>query len=65
MIHILPINDLKEHKETVDCACCPDVRYKDELGILPEPICIHNSWDGREIIEQAESLINQGEDNGK
>ena len=65
MIHILPINDLKEHEETADCPCNPNVRYEDEDGILPEPICIHNSWDGREIIEQAECLINQGEENGK
>ena len=57
MIHILPIDDLKEHTEGVDCQCNPEVRYADGDGVLPEPICIHNSWDGREFIEQAEQLI--------
>ena len=59
MIHILPVNDLKEHVTKTTCSCNPDVRYRDEHGVLPEAICVHNSWDGREIIEQAEALINE------
>jgi len=60
MIHILPINDPPGHAESPDCECKPDVRYEDDIGTLPEPICIHNSWDGRELVEQAEELINKG-----
>lgn len=58
MIHILPIDDLREHTDGIDCLCVPEVRYEDGDGVLPEPICIHNSWDGRELVEQAEQLIN-------
>lgn len=46
-IHIIPINDLKEHEETTTCECCPNVEF--ENG---EMIIIHNSFDNREINEQ-------------
>lgn len=42
LIHILPINDLKEHEQTKNCWCGP--RDKDLL-------IIHNSLDGRERFE--------------
>src|SRR5690606_36083857 len=47
MINILPVNDLKEHIESSICECNPRVEF-DENG---EMIIIHNSYDGREWIE--------------
>ena len=46
MINILPINDLEEHIEDTTCECCPKVEF--ENG---EMIVIHNSFDGRELLE--------------
>ena len=53
-IHILPINDLKEHKEKSTCECNP--KLKIENG---EMIFIHNAYDNREIIEQVNQIIKQ------
>jgi len=46
-IHVLPINDLKEHAELTTCECCPSVKFEDG-----EILIIHNSFDGRELIEK-------------
>ena len=46
MINILPVNDLKEHIESSICECNPRVEF--ENG---EMIIIHNSYDGREWME--------------
>lgn len=46
--HILPINDIKDHVEQSTCPCEPEVVV--EGGDL---IIVHNSWDGREGLEQA------------
>lgn len=51
--HILPINDLKEHQEESTCECEPKSEILDSGDIL----IIHNSYDGREIIEQVNDLI--------
>ena len=47
-IHVLPVSDLKEHTETDDCECKPRVEYVGEGG----KVVIHNSYDGREIVEE-------------
>ncbi len=44
--HIIPIGDLKEHEESEDCWCKPEI--DDEYVEL---IYIHNSMDGREEYE--------------
>ena len=46
-IHIVPLNDLKEHEESSTCECCPSVEF--ENG---EMIVVHNSFDGRELNEK-------------
>lgn len=46
-LHITPINDLKEHEESSTCECCPKLII--ENG---EMIFVHNSFDGREILEE-------------
>jgi len=47
MIHIIPIDDLKEHITESTCECRPEVIRQNE-----SLICIHNSFDGREYKEQ-------------
>lgn len=45
--HILPINDIYTHEENTTCRCRPSIEL--ENGDM---IVIHNSFDGREYIEQ-------------
>ncbi len=53
MIHIYPINDEREHEigDTTTCWCDPKLDLEQ-----PEMLVIHNSADGRELIEQAEAI---------
>lgn len=46
--HIIPIDDIKPHQSSPVCPCQPR-REVYPNGILYS----HNSWDGREITEQA------------
>jgi hypothetical protein len=41
-VHVISENDLKQHKENLDCECSP--KYED--GVY-----IHNSYDERELTE--------------
>ena len=52
IIHVLPIDDLKPHEENSTCECEPAVEIV-EGGML----VIHNSWDGREWVEKAETIL--------
>jgi hypothetical protein len=47
MIHVLPVNDLREHVETVDCWCGPSV---------DDGVCVHNAMDEREKFESGQRL---------
>jgi hypothetical protein len=47
MIHVIPIDDLKEHEESSSCECTPTM-----IEVNGEFIFSHNSYDGRELIEQ-------------
>lgn len=42
-IHVLPINDLREHEETRSCWCKPVIHDEADM-----PIVAHNSMDRRE-----------------
>ena len=44
-IHVLPINDLKEHDKNKNCWCRPNV---------DGDVVVHNSMDGREKYETGE-----------
>ena len=57
--HILPNNDLEEHEETTTCKCEPRIEI-----INGEMLIIHNAFDQREIIEQVEEILKNGENNG-
>lgn len=51
MIHVFPVNDLKDHDiEGTQCTCIPKVIIEPDCDI----IVMHNSFDGREKDEWAE-----------
>ena len=52
-VNVMPENDLKPHIESADCACEPTVEV-----IGASLLIIHNSYDHREIIEQAIDIMN-------
>lgn len=49
-IHTLPLNDIREHKEGMDCPCRPLVQPYEGEGDYTYHV-IHNSFDGREAGE--------------
>ena len=53
--HILPLNDVKKHKESEFCKCNPKVEVQSNGNVL----FIHNSFDGREAVEMAKEIINK------
>ncbi len=53
-IHIYPENDLHDHiTDGPGCPCDPEIRLEGANLIY-----VHNSWDHREIVEQAIDIIN-------
>jgi len=50
-IHVIPINDLREHDATKECWCKP-AEDEECAGVW-----IHNSMDGREKFETKERLL--------
>lgn len=55
MTNIIPENDEREHVESMDCWCNPEVRWKDpETGELYNhlgPLVVHQALDCREFCE--------------
>jgi len=45
-IHVTPLNDLREHFDDMHCWCLPSVLVENGTKIF-----VHNSADGREILE--------------
>ena len=52
MLHVIPINDDKEHIESEFCECKP--RFED--GVY-----IHNAWDFRDFKEILQSQLQESE----
>ena len=48
MIHVVPINDLREHDTECACWCNPTV--------VDEAVVVHNSMDERETYEKGRKL---------
>ena len=46
-LHILPLNDLREHEESPTCWCAPGLEREDDTILI-----IHHAADGRELVEQ-------------
>lgn len=53
-IHVVPVNDWREHEIDKECWCCPTLDDGDEYGY--EKIYIHHSMDGREQFEEGKRL---------
>lgn len=58
IIHVYPTNDLKSHwvdeGDMDKCPCNPTVKFEGIGAII-----IHNAWDNREIIEQANDILDE------
>jgi hypothetical protein len=56
-LHVVPIDDLAEHKLSLDCECIPAVDEKPAYtgGLL----IVHNSYDQRELWEGTRSVRDQ------
>lgn len=60
MMHVYPLNDEQEHElEGTMCHCNPTVEWADPVTGEPysEALVIHNAFDCREVIEQAEEIL--------
>lgn len=59
-LHIIPINDLREHEESPNCWCKPKVIDDVGVGVDDNPplvdIWVHNSMDRREEYEEGRRL---------
>jgi len=54
-VHIIPINDLCEHHlDGTGCVCGPTVEQH------KQPLIIHASLDGRELLEQQDPPASEG-----
>lgn len=60
MIEVTPIDDLKEHTSGSTCQCEPKIIW--ENG---EMIVVHNSWDGREAVEEFYSILEEKTDENR
>jgi len=50
--HLLPIDDLREHQESEQCWCQPQVQVFRKTGLVRQARLItHNALDGRELVE--------------
>jgi len=49
-IHVIPLNDLREHEETRDCWCEP--RKTREPYEEADIVVVHHAADGRELVEE-------------
>lgn len=53
VIHVLPVNDLREHVESETCWCKPAVEQVSSLvDGKARTIVVHNAADARELIER-------------
>lgn len=53
-VHVYPLNDIREHiTDGPGCPCKPRIEI-----VGAALIYIHNSWDHREIVEQAIDIMN-------
>ena len=60
IFHVTPIEDLQPHEDATTCACGPTVLIDHETG--GNILCVHNSYDGRELLEELENPDNHPQD---
>ena len=54
-VHVVPEDERDRHEPESTCPCGPRVEVLDDLLIT------HNSFDGREAVEWAESILNRND----
>lgn len=55
VFHVYPVNDSEPHElEGYHCKCSPKVEYDQESESIQ---VVHNSFDGRELVEQAKEIL--------
>jgi len=61
MVHVIPLNDEKDHEYSTTCDCSPHVDWNDpETGeAFASPMVIHNAFDCRELIEQVQGNVGE------
>lgn len=52
-IHVVPVNDIRDHYASADCWCEPELDEESEV-----PVYIHNPGDGRDKYESGERKLN-------
>lgn len=55
MIHVYPLGDERDHTMEFTCECHPEFCELDE----GEFMLLHNSFDHRELVEEANRILNQ------
>lgn len=55
-IHVIPLDDLREHEESDKCPCEPTIQW-----VRGTKIVIHGSYDKREYIENWEEATKRDE----
>lgn len=60
--HVVPVKDSDGHQGGLCCHCDPDIGYNEQNGV---PVVTHNSFDGREALEEARNILNKLQDHGK
>ena len=51
VVHVIPLDDLKEHEQDICCWCTPTCSARDK------DVIVHNAADGREQFETGERLM--------
>lgn len=54
-VHVVPQDDVKPHTLDLHCHCNP----REEVAAKGHLVVIHDAFDGRLVVEQAEDLIKQ------
>lgn len=60
-IHVIPLDDLEVHDESLDCACS----VKSVEQYPGGTVVTHTSYDGREAVEWAEEILERLEETGQ
>lgn len=56
--HVVPIDDSDGHQWGLNCHCEPDIFYADDNGnSYGYPIIVHFAFDGRHVVEEANSIL--------
>lgn len=55
-IHVIPVDDLREHESLPSCWCKPEKVHQDGVFYEFPVIWVHHALDGREEYEQGRKM---------